>query len=337
MNRTLALVESPSQLLNTIEWAHDAHAADQLRVIVLPPRDTVTRQQLGAVSELARASGITIEHTDIRVASPRSPIDLTHLVHRVRQAQRLVVGDPFSGLIQTLLPVATAADVVIVDDGTATIEFAACIDAGQPLRRWRKADPPSRRATRATGLLTPSSRRRISVFTALAGATPAGACALVNSYAWSRRAAAPRVLPGAVDLVGASLVETGVVDEDAYIDAVSSIVEDRGARRYFAHRRESTAKLAKIEERTGVEIRRPQLPVELTLRRGPVAVTVVTFPSTVAQTLPIVLAGTAVDVQVHAVQASWFSAQATAHARAFVHRIGQPGRDSSVVLERARH
>ena len=331
MTRRLALVESPSQLLNTIEWAHAAGlintagsiTTDQLQIIVLPPRDTVTRQQLGAIGALARAGGLRVDHADVRVASLDLALTLGRLVHGVRRTDQLVIGDPFSGVIQTVLPAAPSADIVVVDDGTATIEFAACVDAGRGLRRWRDDRPASQLAVRSTARLTPGPQRAVTVFTALPKATPWGALAVANEFAWTRQRLRPHVWPDSCDVVGTSLVESGIVREDVYLDAVATAVAGRRARRYFAHRRESAAKLANIVARTGLIIDRAALPVELTLRQGPVASTVITFPSTAAHTLPVVLADTPVRVELCAVDSSWFTSTSSAHARDFVHRIGR--------------
>jgi hypothetical protein len=75
--------------------------------------------------------------------------------------------------------------------------------------------------------------------------------------------------------------------------------------RYLAHRREDPAKLARIADLAGVEVLRPALPLELVLRAGPVARTVVSFPSTVVHTLPVVLAGTGAEVLVHEPAGDW--------------------------------
>ena len=55
---TLALVESPAQLLNVIEWAFHHGAEQQTRLAVLPPRDATTRLQLEAMADLARDAGL---------------------------------------------------------------------------------------------------------------------------------------------------------------------------------------------------------------------------------------------------------------------------------------
>ena len=66
--------------------------------------------------------------------------------------RRLVVGDPYSGVIQVIISVTKLSEVTIVDDGTATLEFA---------RQW-VGRGAARRA--GTEVATPSQRRQIATF-----------------------------------------------------------------------------------------------------------------------------------------------------------------------------
>jgi hypothetical protein len=142
-----------------------------------------------------------------------------------------------------------------------------------------------------------------------------------NSYAWTRSRSTPQVLPGAVDLLGASLVQTGVISAPAYLAAVRSLAARYPAVRYHAHRREGAEHLAAIAALPNVEVLRGAWPIELTLREGPVAEHVITFPSTAAHTLPRVLWGTGVRIEVQRIDPAWFTPETTSHARRFVHRI----------------
>ena len=54
----------------------------------------------------------------------------------------LVVGDPFSGVIQLILTLTRSPAVNFVDDGTATLEFARLWTSNQPLSRWHRASLP---------------------------------------------------------------------------------------------------------------------------------------------------------------------------------------------------
>lgn len=62
----------------------------------------------------------------------------------LRKADRVVLGDPFSRYVQLLLTITRATDLVVVDDGTATMEFVSQLARGERLVRWhRKGGRPS--------------------------------------------------------------------------------------------------------------------------------------------------------------------------------------------------
>ncbi len=197
------------------------------------------------------------------------------------------MGDPFSRYVQLLLTITRAHDLVVVDDGTATMEFVTQLAHGERLVRWhRKGSRPGPRdllfapvSRSARHRLTPTPDRQVSVFSSMPiEDIPDGVTVTANDFAWTRaRFGPPRITKGA-DMVGTSLVETGVVDADRYLDAVRALARTHGAARYFAHRRESAEKLHRLAVETGLEIVRPDLPLELIARRGPIGRTVLSFP-----------------------------------------------------------
>ncbi|CAM5659492.1 putative protein OS=Streptomyces fumanus OX=67302 GN=GCM10018772_42620 PE=4 SV=1 [Streptomyces fumanus] len=155
---------------------------------------------------------------------------------------------------------------------------------------------------------------------------PDGVTVTAHDFAWTRsRFGPPRITKGA-DMVGTSLVETGVVDADRYLDAVRTLAKAHGATRYFAHRRESSEKLHRLAVETGLEIVRPDLPLELIARRGPVGRTILSFPSTVVHTLPLALAGTEVTVAVCDIDPAWLTRTASPRASGFLSGVTDSAR-----------
>jgi hypothetical protein len=249
-------------------------------------------------------------------------VQAARVLGEVSRARRLVLGDPFSRYIHTMLPAAGAEHVVIVDDGTATWDYARCIDRGEPLVRWsRPAGSAKPHAVRATRLLSPSEFRDIDVFSCLRRATPFGATALINRYLWTKARWQPQLVTDEVDLLGTSLVDTGVVQRNAYLGAVAACAQLGKPVRYLAHRRESENLLAEIATIPNLRVVRAQQPVEMLLRTGPVADHIVTFPSTAAHTLPVVLSDVGVRIDVIPIDPEWFTESATFRARSFVARI----------------
>ncbi|MGR8008731.1 hypothetical protein [Streptomyces hypolithicus] len=334
---TLAFVESPVQLLNVLEWAHtkaELRARD-LTVVVLSPTDPMTRGQLRRMAELARGEGMRVRWEEARGGAAAPLRTVAGLASPLRRARRIVIGDPFSRYVQLLLTITRARDLVVVDDGTATMEFIAQLTGGERLVRWHRRG--GRRGARdlafgpvssaARRRLTPSRTRAVEVFTSMPLEDAPGVTVTANDFGWTRaRFGPPRITRGA-DLVGTSLVETGVVDPDRYVEAVIALARAHGATRYFAHRRESSGKLHRLAVETGLEIVRPDLPLELIARRGPIGRTILSFPSTVVHTLPLALAGTGVKVAVCDVDPQWLRDTASPRAQGFLSGVTTTARD----------
>ncbi|MFW6694674.1 hypothetical protein [Streptomyces sp. MAR4 CNX-425] len=338
---TVALVESPVQLLNVLEWAYQGGTVIPLTVVVLPPTEPLSRGQLRRMAELARDDGLEVRWQEARGGA--GPLrTLTGLARPLRRARRVVLGDPFSRYVQTLLTVVKAREVVVVDDGTATMEFTAQLARGERFVRWHRSGhgggargmlfaPVARRARRR---LTPgtaadgASGTRVEVFTSMpVEDPPPGLKVTANEFAWTRSRFGPPSVGTATDLVGTSLVETGVVDHERYLAAVESLTRTYGATRYFAHRREQADKLRELHEHTGLEIVRPDLPLEIIARRGPIGRTIVSFPSTVVHTLPLALAGTGVKVAVCEVDPGWLTDTASPRAQGFLSSVAGAARE----------
>ncbi|WP_059013043.1 hypothetical protein [Streptomyces specialis] len=330
--RTLAFAESPVQLLNTLEWAH-ATGPGGFTVVILPPQEPTSRGQLRRMAQLARDSGCRVLWREARGGALTPSRALAALAGPLRRAGRLVIGDPFSHYLQLLLSMVGSPDIVVVDDGTATMEFTAQLSRGERLVRWHRPRARGPRAVlftpvarRAVRRLTPAADRSVEVFTAMPVQAMPGVEVTANTFSWTRsRFGAPR-LTGGADLVGTSLVETGVLHEEGYTAAVAALVEEHGITRYFAHRKESGEKLRRLSRAARVEIVRPDLPLELVARRGPIGSKIVSFPSTVVHTLPRVLADTGVEVVVCDVAESLFTERVTERASGFLATVTSTAR-----------
>ncbi len=123
----------------------------------------------------------------------------------------------------------------------------------------------------------------------------------------------------------------------ATCEAVRALATAHGATRYFAHRRESAEKLHGLAADTGLEIVRPDLPLELIARRGPIGRTILSFPSTVVHTLPLALAGTDVKVAVCDIDPAWLTANASPRAQGFLSGVTGTARDVQRVSTESGH
>jgi len=334
---SLALVESPAQLLNVVEWAHhqDEQPLDALRVVVLAPTDEMTRRQLRAMAALARETGLTVRWHEPRQGGAETARTVRSLAAELSGVDRLVIGDPFSGVLQVVMSISRPREVVVVDDGTATFEFARQWVAGEHLSRWHSVATPGQRrhiAQFARDQISGSVRRRISpeagcrlsLFSSLDVVLPR-VPVVRNTFAWVRdRFPAPEVKLGA-DLIGTSLVETGVVDAEQYLGGVAGLVERYGVDRYFAHRKEDDAKLAAVA-RLGVAVVRPELPLEIAARLGVLARRLISFPSTVVHTLPLVLADTPAELLVCDIADTWYTAGTSVRSEGFLDEVSASAR-----------
>ncbi len=336
---TLALVESPAQLLHVLEWCHAEQAATRTRLAVLAPSDPATVAQLRSMAVFAAEEGIEAEWFAPRASALAGVRTLVALRREVATARRLVIGDPFSGIIQALLPFAKSSEVVVVDDGTATLEFASQVEHGTSLRRWDSAP--------GTGLLrTPLARNarsffasgQLRLFTVMTVTSVPGSRVQRHGYDWTRRRFGPPVQVRGLDVIGSSLAETGVVETESYLDAVTALAVDTGGGgRYFAHRRENPDKLRRLAQRSGLRIVRPTVPLEVELRRGPVAAHLASFPSSVGYTLPLVLAGVGTRITVQPLPATMIRPHVTAGARAFLDRMADDMRQAASGLAVGRY
>ncbi|WP_416974535.1 hypothetical protein [Streptomyces sp. 4F14] len=313
-----------------------AGAVSGLVLVVLAPNDPMTRGQLRRMAELARGDGHVVRWEEARGGTAAPFRTVGGLSRLLRGAGRVVMGDPFSRYVQLLLTITKASELVVVDDGTATMEFVGQLARGERLVRWhRKGGRPGPRdlvfapvSSSARRRLTPTARRHVEVFSAMPiEDAPKDVRLTENTFAWTRERFGPPSVTKGADMVGTSLVETGVVDEERYLEAVHRLAGTHGVTRYFAHRRESTEKLHRLHARTGLEIVRPELPLELIARRGPIGRTILSFPSTVVHTLPIALAGTGVRVTVCDIDPAWLTTGASPRAQGFLSGVTGTARD----------
>lgn len=146
-----------------------------------------------------------------------------------------------------------------------------------------------------------------------------------NEFTWLKSAYVSPQLKSGADLIGTSLVETGVVEPRHYLQAVESLAAAHGADRYLAHRKESPDKLARVAS-LGLTVVQPELPLEIVARQGSIGQTLISFPSTVVHTLPVVLDDTDVQLLVCNIEDGWYTRAATVRSSAFLDRVSRTAR-----------
>jgi hypothetical protein len=118
-----------------------------------------------------------------------------------------------------------------------------------------------------------------------------------------------------------------VLNADFYLGTVETLITRYRVDRYLAHRKEADCKLDLVE-RIGIRVVRSPLPLEIMARRGPVGRTILSFPSTVVHTLPVVLAESQVGVVVCEIPSDGYESQATARADRLLGRVTTSNRGS---------
>jgi hypothetical protein len=294
-----------------------AHPAARLRVAILAPDRAADAVQLATLARLARSAHLPTDWFEPRSSAAKAAAVTLALAARV--GRRLILGDPLSGLMQTVLALSRPEQVVSVDDGAATIEFVRCLASSRPLLRDRPRPPGWRRVAgthlaKATGR-TLRRTRDLEIFTVMPlappGAAVTGAHLTSHHYDWAKAVTPNPSIRAGLDLVGSSLVASGTMKAGPYLAAIAGLAGTAaGGVRYFAHRRETAVTLGPLASLANISVIRPDLPLELALRRGRVAERVITWPTSTAFTLPVALSDLPVRIELLRPPANGFSPDA---------------------------
>ncbi|MER7499487.1 hypothetical protein AB0L05_16240 [Nonomuraea pusilla] len=308
-----AWVESPLQMLCAVE-AHHAGLLGPATVVV--PRAGL-RALKATRRELLRL-GLP---PGLELAEPRE-----------RMPRRLnAVGDAFSGRVQVRWLTSLPGEVVVVDDGLATLRLLELLAEGpfRPLLRAR-AEPGLLRG--ALGLAAALRLRagRVSVFTALpvpeplaASVRAAGVRLVTHDFAWLRaQPPSPQGPSERTVVLGTSLVRNGLVHRDRYLRWLTGLAE-REPLAYYPHRREDPVDVALIRESPGITVHDAGVPAELTLRGLDPGQRVLSLPSTAISSLRVLLSPRGVAVEPVDVPDDWWTSRAAPALRS--HLTGVTG------------
>ncbi|GAA3804652.1 hypothetical protein GCM10022226_25680 [Sphaerisporangium flaviroseum] len=321
----VAWVESPLQLLCAVEARYAGVSGSALRIVTRGrlPGLGVTRAELAA---LDLPGGVEIQTAEDTMPRPG-------------RGDTWVIGDAFSGRTQLTSLTAAPAQMVVVDDGLATIRLLEMLTSrlGTPLLRARTRAKASRRvlgAAAAIRLRAAARAGRLTVFTALpvpaelAEAVRARGIRLVtHDFAWLRSQPAiahPRPREDTV-VLGTSLVRNGLIHRDRYLSWLFAL---QGPLAYYPHRREDPGDLAAVRDHPGVTVYDGGVPVEMTLRDLRPGQRVLSLPSTAVTSLRVLLSARGVPVETVDVPDDWWTPSATislrSHLQMFAHEGASP-------------
>ena len=294
----VAWVESPLQLINAIEFA----AATGTPLVVEPRAGVLQLDETIEAVRPALPAGVT-------VARPVASADREDF----RSAAHQVVGDVFSGQFRLLVARWGVRRLTIVDDGSATVHFAAALD-GAPFVRMAQVES---RAMQILGalvkrrILTAARRGRVALFTAYEGESTVGGLSgrgiriIGNSYSWLRSLSAIGAAPASPRVVlGSALVTDRQIGLDNYLGWLRGLAAG-GSISYLPHRREDAAQRAAVAALDNVIVEAGTLPAELALGSSQTLERVDTLPSSAVVTLRAILPAD-VPIRVSPVPASWW-------------------------------
>lgn len=308
-------VESPLQVLSAIE----AHGAGLLgRRTTIHPRGGTTGMDGTMRTLMAQAPlGVRFGEAGLQVPPARS-----------RGVNRWVTGDAFSGRIQReLLGPVRADEVVIVDDGLATVKLLDLLTSPHPVPLVRPRAPRNAIRT-ALGLaawyrLRSLARQgRLMALTALPIRREAdeafremGGHLEHHRFEWLGTQPVAEQFHEPVIVVGSALAADGLIDSAPYLRWVLEQAED-GPVGYFPHRREGPGFLAALAAHPLVTVHPNTIPVEMRLRGLRPGQTVRALPSTVLPSLRLLLGPNHVRITGQPVPEVWWTAAASPGLRA---------------------
>jgi hypothetical protein len=311
---SLAIIESPLQLVSLIE-AIECGVCPRDSVVGLRCDSSTT----ATLIELSRRSGFS----QLRVLSNPSRRDLVRVA---RGVSRLVVGDLFSGLAQSLVLFSEFDEILVVDDGAATIEAFEAVRGGSSLVRPRDAHRSGRAALSSAALVAvrrASNRGGLRWFSNVIPAEGRRDVTM-NGFRWSRRAALDvELAPRQQVILGTALASDGLLSTDWYHQWLRRSAAGPGAY-FFPHRREMGDTVRMMTESGAVVVENQGLPAELCLRDMPTWTRFSTLPSTIALTLPALREST--DLRCELVPAHAWTPAATPRLRALSIQIVQRSR-----------
>jgi hypothetical protein len=270
-----AWAESPLQVLAIVEYA--AIAGVPVRLV---PRAGVP--QLTATIDRVRQLGLP---PNLEILEPR-PLPLAGFL--LPPERHWIIGDAYSVMAQSLLAMRMPKILTIVDDGAATLGIPAALAGARSLSR---SGEPSALAINAARRLTAlDATGNLEVFSYYQLDLPSW---LPNRFGWLNTRRIPPLDYSRSIVLGTARVIDGLMSEEHFL---AWIAHQQPGALYLPHRREPH-RLTELVSSLGLAVLRTGLPVELVLA-GSHNLQIVSLPSSAADTLRILLAGTGSHIRV---------------------------------------
>jgi hypothetical protein len=269
--RAVFLVKSPLQFLNALEARHAfGLAADECLLVLMADRKS--RNQLSALVENDNSGWFGVQwlaQAPLRMApgqkgeAPR-PLpfwrnDIFN-IFKLRSLARasgalgyVFVGDAGNPAMRHFASCARTAEVVLLDDGVATIKYARWRFSGtwgEGIRRSKKINQFLKRALLG---LRDSLPAHLTFFSVYNFEVLDSDRHVSNQFSYLREKSAALALNDDVFFLGGPLVEAGILQEEEYFWHLQRACEylSGASVRYVAHRRENPERIKRIEKTFG--------------------------------------------------------------------------------------
>ncbi|MDR4534933.1 hypothetical protein [Glutamicibacter sp. PS] len=297
-------VESPLQLLSAVE----THAAGLLGsdVHIVPRLGMPLQATTGAMLDSAPA-GVSFQPAAKRPPMPKSA------------KERWVVGDAYSGKVQrALLGGVRAKEIIVIDDGLATLSLIAQLTQRSPtplvrarakqsaartslgLAMWRKMRALAResRLLIVSALQVPQEQRERM--------DELGIKFAQHKFEWLATQPVAERFAEPTLLIGSAMVADGLIHAEPYLAWVKSLAAD-GPLAYFPHRRETPQFLQLLDALENVHLKTHTVPIEMRLRDLRPGQEIRALPSTVIPSLRLLLGNEARSLYPLPVPEHWWT------------------------------
>jgi hypothetical protein len=239
------------------------------------------------------------------------------------------LGDSFSGVAQSHLVTHPHDRIVLVDDGTATIEMMRLLTQPRTaLTRSRRNGRSGTRAGRwllgrvaASKLRSAARSGRLDIMTSMdippqtrTDLAALGARFYGHIFPWLRSQPSRDAPPEETIVLGSSLCHDGLIDTNRYLEWVLAKAAN-GNIAYYPHRREAHDVLHALNSHSRVRVAHTTVPVELSLRGLSPGQHISTLPSTAAVSLRLLLEHTGVRIEVADINDEWWTPAASPRLR----------------------
>ncbi|WP_313812499.1 hypothetical protein [Glutamicibacter sp.] len=297
-------VESPLQLLSAVETHAAGLLGHDVRII---PRQGMPLEATTQALLTNAPAGVRFLPAARKPPAPNSAAD------------RFVTGDAYSGKVQrALLAGVKAKEIIIIDDGMATLALIKQLTATDPTPLVR-ARAKNSAARTAMGLamwhrlrqLARDSRLLIVSALLVDDATQQrmeelGIKFAQHKFEWLATQPVAERFTEPTLLIGSAMVADGLIHEEPYLQWVASIAAD-GPVAYFPHRRENGQLLEKLGRIKNVVPMKHTVPIEMRLRALRPGQEIRALPSTVIPSLRLLLGHDARQLYPQAVPESWWT------------------------------